>query len=268
MTMQGLGFVDEVDQDDVDAIVAVARLRLALVPAFAVLAGKGATEPRRGSGLRVRAFQSILQVGGWPGLNWVAGAGCCVPVRCLDSTSVVGTTQAARQGVAVNAVFGFVGVLLGSLTTSILTIYKERITGRRETAARDEQFGRDRQASRDAFQHESVLALQTAVTDVIKAAYDEMDRLLAQLDRTGPRAGRPVRLVGPAQRRASTGSTSPLGRTSAESPENITLTRKLTSSCHMVTGEDSTSPPTTEQSRNRDTPRWTDSAPTVMASGR
>lgn len=45
LTMQGLGFVDEVDQDDVDAIVAVARARLALVPAFAVVIDRPAFTP-------------------------------------------------------------------------------------------------------------------------------------------------------------------------------------------------------------------------------
>lgn len=87
--------------------------------------------------------------------------------------------------VPTDAVFGFVGVVLGSLTTSALTIYRERVTGSRETAARDRQFERDRQAARDAFQRDSVLALQTAVTDLIKAAYGEMDRLLAELLETG-----------------------------------------------------------------------------------
>ncbi|MFE4422009.1 hypothetical protein [Streptomyces sp. NPDC056817] len=87
--------------------------------------------------------------------------------------------------VAADAVFGFVGVVLGSLTTSALTIYKERIAGSREAAARDQQFERDRKAARDVFQRDSVLALQAAVTDLIKAAYDEMDRLLAELQETG-----------------------------------------------------------------------------------
>jgi 2'-5' RNA ligase len=36
LTMQGLGFVDEVEQDDVDAIVAVSRARLAMVTGFTV----------------------------------------------------------------------------------------------------------------------------------------------------------------------------------------------------------------------------------------
>jgi hypothetical protein len=43
-----------------------------------------------------------------------------------------------------SAVFGLVGVLLGSLSTSLLTIYRERLTTRREQAARDEQYERDR----------------------------------------------------------------------------------------------------------------------------
>lgn len=36
---------------------------------------------------------------------------------------------------AYNAVFGFVGVIPGSLTTSVLTVYRERLTTRREKAA-------------------------------------------------------------------------------------------------------------------------------------
>lgn len=45
LTMQGLGFLDEVAQDDVDAIVAVARARLALVPAFDVAIDRPAITP-------------------------------------------------------------------------------------------------------------------------------------------------------------------------------------------------------------------------------
>jgi hypothetical protein len=86
---------------------------------------------------------------------------------------------------ASDAVFGFVGVVLGAPTTSALTIYKERVTGARETAARDGQFERDREAARDAFQRDSVLALQSAVTHLVKAASDEMDRLLADFRETG-----------------------------------------------------------------------------------
>lgn len=87
--------------------------------------------------------------------------------------------------VAADAVFGFVGVVLGSLTTSALTVYKERIAGSREAAARDRQAERDRQVARDAFQRDSVLALQAAATDLVTAAYAEMDRMLAGLREMG-----------------------------------------------------------------------------------
>jgi hypothetical protein len=43
----------------------------------------------------------------------------------------------------------------------------------------------DRGALRDAFQRESVLALQSAVTDLIEAAYAELDRTLAEFRETG-----------------------------------------------------------------------------------
>jgi hypothetical protein len=84
-----------------------------------------------------------------------------------------------------SAVFGLVGVLLGSLSTSILTIYRERLTTRREQVARDEQYERDRNTARDTFQRDSILALQTAISDLIRAAYQELDRVLAELKRTG-----------------------------------------------------------------------------------
>jgi 2'-5' RNA ligase len=45
LTMQGLGFVDEVKQEDVDAIVEVARARLSLVPAFEVTIDRPAVTP-------------------------------------------------------------------------------------------------------------------------------------------------------------------------------------------------------------------------------
>jgi len=84
-----------------------------------------------------------------------------------------------------SAVFGLVGVILGSLSTSILTIYRERLTTRREQLARDEQYERDRKSVRDAFQRDSILALQAAISDLIRAAYQELDRVLAELERTG-----------------------------------------------------------------------------------
>ncbi|WP_030435706.1 hypothetical protein [Actinoplanes subtropicus] len=83
------------------------------------------------------------------------------------------------------AIFGFAGVLLGSLTTSILTIYRERLVNQRESTVREQQHQRERKAMRDAFQRESVLALQSAATDLIGAAYAELDRLLDEFRETG-----------------------------------------------------------------------------------
>ena len=85
---------------------------------------------------------------------------------------------------ASQAIFGFIGVILGSLTTSVLTIYRERVITRRELEIRDQQYERDRKAARDTFQRDSILALQSAVFDVIKAVYDELDRVLAELRNT------------------------------------------------------------------------------------
>lgn len=86
---------------------------------------------------------------------------------------------------ASEAIFGFVGVVLGSLATSVLTIYRERLATRREITIRDQQYERDRKTSRDTFQRESILALQSAVFDMIKAVYDELDRLLTKTRETG-----------------------------------------------------------------------------------
>jgi hypothetical protein len=80
--------------------------------------------------------------------------------------------------------FGFGGVLLGSLTTAGLTIYKETVTSKREAASNDRQHERERQESHDVFQRDSILALQSAVTDMIEAAYAELDRMLAEFRET------------------------------------------------------------------------------------
>jgi hypothetical protein len=85
----------------------------------------------------------------------------------------------------VSAIFGFVGVVLGSLTTSVLTIYRERLTTRRERVSRDEQYKRDRVTARDTFQRDSILSLQAAVSDLIRAVFRELDGLLAEFRQTG-----------------------------------------------------------------------------------
>jgi hypothetical protein len=90
-----------------------------------------------------------------------------------------------RMDVAVEVIVGFVGVLVGSLTTSALTIYKERFASRHELAVRDLQYERQRRAERDVFQRDSVLALQAAVTDLMKAVHHELDRMLRVAHETG-----------------------------------------------------------------------------------
>jgi hypothetical protein len=83
------------------------------------------------------------------------------------------------------AIFGFIGVIFGSISTAVLTVYKERITSRREIDLRDRQYERDRKTARDVFQRDSILALQTSVTSLISAAYNELDRLLVLYRETG-----------------------------------------------------------------------------------
>lgn len=85
---------------------------------------------------------------------------------------------------ATDAVVGFVGVALGAASTSILTIYKERFTARREREARDDQRRREREDQRNVFQIETVLALQSAVSDLVKSVYDEQDRMLVEMEHT------------------------------------------------------------------------------------
>lgn len=83
------------------------------------------------------------------------------------------------------ALFGLLGVLIGSLTTSVLTIYKERLTARQETSVREVQYERERKMARDTFQRDSILALQSAVSDMIKSVYVELDRVLVIAKETG-----------------------------------------------------------------------------------
>jgi hypothetical protein len=85
----------------------------------------------------------------------------------------------------VEVVAGFVGVLVGTVSTSTLTIYKERFTAKRERDARDAQIARETQQQRDGFQRESLLALQQAVTDLVTSVYDEQDRMLRSMQETG-----------------------------------------------------------------------------------
>ncbi|MFJ8636431.1 hypothetical protein [Streptomyces sp. NPDC093568] len=91
---------------------------------------------------------------------------------------------------AAEAVFGLVGVLLGSVSTSVVAVYQVQLVGRREREAREHERAEASRARRDAFQRESITALQDAVADMIKAVYAEQDR---QLERMGETSDWPAR---------------------------------------------------------------------------
>lgn len=82
------------------------------------------------------------------------------------------------------ALIAFAGVALGVISTSFLTLYKERLTLRKERETRAEQREQSRRDNREAFQRETLLALQQAVTDLIKSVYDEQDRMVIELAET------------------------------------------------------------------------------------
>jgi hypothetical protein len=84
-----------------------------------------------------------------------------------------------------SALYGFIGVLLGSATTAVLTVYREQVVSRREREARERQRMQERQDQRDTFQRQSLLALQDAVSDLVKAVFNEQDRMLGEMGRTG-----------------------------------------------------------------------------------
>ena len=96
------------------------------------------------------------------------------------------------------------GVALGVVSTSLLTVYKERLTVRKERETRAEQRRLARLDVRESFQRESLLALQQAVTDLVKAVYDEQDRLVIELAETSRWPARqwvtPRRRAGPTPR--------------------------------------------------------------------
>lgn len=84
-----------------------------------------------------------------------------------------------------SAVYGFIGVLLGSATTAVLTVYRERLLSTREREARKHQRQQDQEDRRNTFQRQSLLAMQDAVSDLLKAVFNEQDRMLEEMQRTG-----------------------------------------------------------------------------------
>jgi hypothetical protein len=103
---------------------------------------------------------------------------------------VAGTQTGLTAGwdtshMAAEAVYGFVGVLLGSATTAVLTVYRERLVSSRERDARQHQREQDRKDQRDDFQRQSMVSLQDAVSDLVKAVFDEQERMLEERGETG-----------------------------------------------------------------------------------
>jgi hypothetical protein len=70
------------------------------------------------------------------------------------------------------------------VTTAALTVYRERLVSSREREARQQQREQDRKDQRDAFQRQSLLALQEAISDLMKAVYNEQDRMLKEMQQT------------------------------------------------------------------------------------
>jgi hypothetical protein len=87
---------------------------------------------------------------------------------------------------AAEAIYGLVGVVVGSATTSIVAIYQVQVAGKREREARAQERARVDRAQRDAFQRESITALQDAVAAMLKAVFDEQDRQLAAMGPSSP----------------------------------------------------------------------------------
>lgn len=84
-----------------------------------------------------------------------------------------------------SAVYGFIGVLLGSATTAVLTVYHELVTSRRERDAREHLRAQEIRDQRNAFQRQSLLALQDAVSDLVRSVFGEQDRMIEEMQRTG-----------------------------------------------------------------------------------
>jgi uncharacterized coiled-coil protein SlyX len=72
------------------------------------------------------------------------------------------------------AIFGFLGVIVGA----VVSLLGEQVTTRRERAARQALRDQERKDRRDAFQRETILALQDAVTDLRRTvAHDQAEKV-------------------------------------------------------------------------------------------
>jgi hypothetical protein len=107
-----------------------------------------------------------------------------VSVVGVIAPAVLNLQKRTLSSMTASAAYGFIGVLLGSVTTAALTVYRERLLSTREREARKQQRRQDQQNQRNTFQRQSLLALQDAVSDLVKALYNEQDRMLEEMGRT------------------------------------------------------------------------------------
>jgi hypothetical protein len=73
------------------------------------------------------------------------------------------------------------GVVVGAVVTGFVTLRQARLATQREHDVRKIEWEQARKAVRDAFQRESLLAVQDAVEDARRATVREWDRLLSSL---------------------------------------------------------------------------------------
>jgi hypothetical protein len=92
--------------------------------------------------------------------------------------SAVCNRSATRGGVppVSEAVIGFLGVVIGGLITGFVSLFQVQHVTKREREARRALREQERKDRRDAFQRESLLALQDAVEDVRQFGFHEYER--------------------------------------------------------------------------------------------
>jgi hypothetical protein len=83
------------------------------------------------------------------------------------------------------AVWAFLGVVLGGVLTGAVSLWQAQLVTKREREAREALREQERKDRRDAFQRETLLALQDAVEDVRRAISRDADRKLAALKEDG-----------------------------------------------------------------------------------
>jgi hypothetical protein len=78
------------------------------------------------------------------------------------------------------AVTGLVGVAVGAMVTGYVTLRQAQLVTQREREARQVLREQEQKDRRDAFQRDTILALQDAMGDLYKATGREQDRLLGE----------------------------------------------------------------------------------------